>query len=56
MKDKTKDHTGANTKETGKGKTSGDGTIKFDKLSLEKLYLFAETNASGATKYQIIHQ
>lgn len=50
VKDKTKDHTGANTKETGKGKTSGDGTIKFDKLSLEKLYLFAETNASGATK------
>lgn len=50
VKDKTKDHTGANTEETGKGKTSGDGTIKFDKLSLEKLYLFAETNASGATK------
>lgn len=50
VKDKTKDHTGANTEETGKGKTSGDGTIKFDKLSLEKLYLFAETDASGATK------
>lgn len=50
VKDKTKDHTGANTEETGKGKTSGDGIIKFDKLSLEKLYLFAETNASGATK------
>lgn len=50
VKDKTKDHTGANTEETGKGKTSGDGTIEFDKLSLEKLYLFAETNASGATK------
>lgn len=50
VKDKTKDHTGANTKETGKGETSGDGTIQFDKLSLEKLYLFAETNASGATK------
>lgn len=50
VKDKTKDHTGANTEKTGKGKTSGDGIIKFDKLSLEKLYLFAETNASGATK------
>ena len=50
VKDKTKDHTGDNTEETGKGKTSGDGIIKFDKLSLEKLYLFAETNASGATK------
>jgi len=50
VKDKTKDHTGANTKETGKGETSGYGTIQFDKLSLEKLYLFAETNASGATK------
>lgn len=50
VKDKTKDHTGANTKETGKGETSEDGTIQFDKLSLEKLYLFAETNASGATK------
>ena len=50
VKDKTKDHTGANTEETGKGKTSGDGISKFDKLSIEKLYLFAETNASGATK------
>ena len=50
VKNKTKDYTGANTEETGKGKTSGDGTIKFDKLSLEKLYLFAETDASAAKK------
>lgn len=50
VKNKTKDYTEANTEEKGKGTTSGNGTIKFDKLSLEKLYLFAETNASGATK------
>lgn len=50
VKNKTKDYTEANTEEKGKGKTSGNGTIEFDKLSLEKLYLFAETNASGATK------
>lgn len=50
VKDTTKDYTGDKTEKIGKGKTSGDGTIKFDKLSLEKLYLFAETNASGATK------
>ena len=50
VKNKTKDYTEANTEEKGKGKTSRNGTIEFDKLSLEKLYLFAETNASGATK------
>lgn len=50
VKDTTKDYTGDKTEKIGKGKTSGDGTIKFDKLSLEKLYLFAETNASGARK------
>lgn len=50
VKDTTKDYTGDNTEKTGKGTTSGDGTITFDKLSLEKLYLFAETNASGAKK------
>ena len=50
VKGETANHTGANTKEKGKGKTSGEGTIEFDNLSLEKLYLFAETDASGATK------
>lgn len=30
--------------------TGADGTVKFEGLSLEKLYLFAETDASGATK------
>lgn len=50
VKNETKDYTEAITEEKGKGKTSGNGTIEFDKLSLEKLYLFAETNASGATK------
>lgn len=30
--------------------TGADGTVKFERLSLEKLYLFAETDASGATK------
>lgn len=30
--------------------TGVDGTVKFEGLSLEKLYLFAETDASGATK------
>ena len=32
--------------------TTNDGTVKFTGLSLEKLYLFAETDASGATKAQ----
>ena len=50
VKGETANYTEANTKEKGKGKTSGEGTIKFEKLSLEKLYLFAETDASGATK------
>lgn len=50
VKGETANYTGANTKEKGKGKTSGEGTIEFDNLSLEKLYLFAETDASGATK------
>ena len=30
--------------------TTNDGTVKFTDLSLEKLYLFAEIDASGATK------
>lgn len=30
--------------------TKNDGTVKFTDLSLEKLYLFAEIDASGATK------
>lgn len=50
VKGETANYTEANTKEKGKGKTSGEGTIKFENLSLEKLYLFAETDASGATK------
>lgn len=50
VKGETANYTDANTKEKGKGKTSGEGTIKFENLSLEKLYLFAETDASGATK------
>lgn len=50
VKGRTEKYTQGNTETIGKGKTSGDGTIKFDKLSLEKLYLFAETDASGATK------
>lgn len=50
VKEETANYTEANTKEKGKGKTSGEGTIKFENLSLEKLYLFAETDASGATK------
>lgn len=50
VKGETANYTEANTKEKRKGKTSGEGTIKFENLSLEKLYLFAETDASGATK------
>ena len=50
VKGETANHTGANTKEKGKGKTSGEGTIEFDNLSLEKLYLFAETDATAAKK------
>lgn len=50
VKGETANYTEANTKEKGKGKTSGEGTIKFDNLSLEKLYLFAETDASAAKK------
>lgn len=50
VKGRTEKYTQGNTETIGKGKTRGDGTIKFDKLSLEKLYLFAETDASGATK------
>lgn len=30
--------------------TGAEGTVKFEGLSLEKLYLFAEIDASGATK------
>ena len=30
--------------------TTNDGTVKFKDLSLEKLYLFAETDASAAKK------
>ena len=50
VKDKTEKYTKDNTETIGKGRTSGVGTIRFNKLSLEKLYLFAETDASGATK------
>ena len=50
VKYKTEKYTQDNTETIGKGRTSGVGTIRFDKLSLEKLYLFAETDASGATK------
>lgn len=50
VKDKTEKYTQDNTETIGKGRTSEVGTIRFDKLSLEKLYLFAETDASGATK------
>ena len=50
VKGETANYTEANTKEKGKGKTSGEGTIKFDNLSLEKLYLFAETDATDAKK------
>lgn len=50
VKGETANYTGANTKEKGKGKTSGEGTIEFDNLSLEKLYLFAETDATDAKK------
>lgn len=50
VKGRTEKYTQDNTETIGKGKTSGVGTIRFDKLSLEKLYLFAETDASGATK------
>lgn len=50
VKENTKDYKGVNTEIIGKGKTGEDGMIKFDNLSLEKLYLFAETDASAAKK------
>lgn len=50
VKENTKDYKGVNTETIGKGKTGEDGMIKFDNLSLEKLYLFAETDASAAKK------
>ena len=50
VKENTKDYKGVNTETIGKGKTGEDGMITFDNLSLEKLYLFAETNASAAKK------
>lgn len=50
VKENTKDYKGVNTETIGKGKTGEDGTIEFDNLSLEKLYLFAETDASAAKK------
>lgn len=50
VKENTKDYKGVNTETIGKGKTGEDGRIKFDNLSLEKLYLFAETDASAAKK------
>ena len=50
VKENTKDYKGVNTETIGKGKTGEDGTIQFDNLSLEKLYLFAETDASAAKK------
>lgn len=39
-----------NASENHAALTATDGTVKFTALSLEKLYLFAETDASGATK------
>lgn len=50
VKENTKDYKGVNIETIGKGKTGEDGMIKFDNLSLEKLYLFAETDASAAKK------
>lgn len=50
VKENTKDYKGVNTETIGKGKTGEDGMITFDNLSLEKLYLFAETDASAAKK------
>ena len=50
VKESTKDYKGVNTETIGKGKTGEDGMITFDNLSLEKLYLFAETDASAAKK------
>lgn len=39
-----------NTSENHAASTTNDGTVKFTGLSLEKLYLFAETDASAAKK------
>lgn len=50
VKRETANYTEANPKEKGKGKTIGEGTIEFNNLSLEKLYLFAETDATDAKK------
>lgn len=50
VKGETENYTEANTKEKGKGITSREGTIEFNNLSLEKLYLFAETDATDAKK------
>ena len=50
VKENTKDYKGVNTETIGKGKTGEDGMITFGNLSLEKLYLFAETDASAAKK------
>ena len=50
VKEETENYTDVNTENKGKGKTTGEGIIKFKNLSLEKLYLFAETDASEATK------
>lgn len=38
------------TTENHAASTTNDGTVKFTRLSLEKLYLFAETDASAAKK------
>lgn len=39
-----------NARENHAASTTSDGTVKFTGLSLEKLYLFAETDASAAKK------
>ena len=39
-----------NASENHAASTTNDGTVKFTDLSLEKLYLFAETDASAAKK------
>lgn len=39
-----------NVRENHAASTTSDGTVKFTGLSLEKLYLFAETDASAAKK------
>ena len=50
VKKETKNHAGDNTEKIGKGETNEKGIIQFNNLSLEKLYLFAETDASAAKK------